>query len=95
MGYKRPYHGGNKSAGRALNEHYVKFVAPNLLASFCLVLYDKTNMDVDDIQYLVSQVAPLWNRSIEEGWDIRKNCKELLDIDVMHELEAKERGISG
>ena len=90
----RPYHGGNRQIERDVAQHYAMFVAPNLLASFALVLFENTNMNPDDIAYMIEQTQALWNRASSEGWDIRQRCSDLLDIDVMHELEAKKRGIS-
>lgn len=97
MGYKRngSYHGGNRQKQRDLAQHYIKYVVPHCLAAFALVLHENTDMTPDDIAYMIEQTQAIWNRSTNEGWDIRERCSEELDIDVMHELEAKERGISG
>ena len=84
------FHGGNKTKDRMIAYHYATFVAPQLLASFALTLYDKTDMSKDDIADMLVDVQELWNRSTAEGWDIRQNCLELLDIDVRHWLEEKE-----
>ena len=94
MGYKRKFYGGNRTGERALQKHYIKYVAPHMLAAFALVLKENTDMSPDDIAYMIEQTQAMWNRSTSEGWDIRERCSEELDIDVMHELEAKERGIS-
>lgn len=90
----RPYHGGNRQKDREVAQHYITYVAPNLLASFALVLSEHTDMSNDDIAYMIEQTQEMWNRSTREGWNIRKRCADLLDIDVMSELEAKKRGIS-
>ena len=90
----RPYHGGNRQKERDIAQHYITYVAPHLLASFALVLYENTDMSNDDIAYMIEQTQIMWNRASNEGWDVRQKCSDLLDIDVMHELEAKKRGIS-
>ena len=64
-------------------------MAPKMIAAFALVLYENTNLSRDDIEDLCSKVAPLYERAEAEGWDIRKNCSELLDIDVFHDKERK------
>lgn len=84
------YHGGNKTRDRMYAQGYAAYVTPNLLASFALTLYDKTDLSVDDIEALLVDVQELWNRSTLEGWDIKQNCKELLDIDVRHWIEERE-----
>lgn len=84
------FHGGNKTKDRMIAFQYAKYVAPNLMASFALTLYDKTDMSVDDIRDLMVDVQELWNRSTLEGWDIKENCKELLDLDMRHWIEEKE-----
>jgi hypothetical protein len=89
------FHGGNKTKDRMIAQHYATFVAPNLLASFALTLYDKTDMSEDDIADLLVDVQELWNRSTAEGWDIKQNCLELLGIDVRHWLEEKEHKKKG
>ena len=90
----RPYHGGNRQKERDIAQHYITFVVPHCLAAFALVLYQNTDMSNDDIAYMIEQTQALWNQSTNEGWDIRQRCSDLLDIDVMHELEAKKRGIT-
>lgn len=65
-----------------------EYVAPNLIASFCLTLYENTDMSTDDIHYLCSQVEDLWVRSTDEGWDIRQNCFDLTGIDVRRYSET-------
>lgn len=89
------FHGGNKTKERMVAFNYATYVAPNLIASFALTLYDKTDLSVDDIESLLVDVQELWNRSTEEGWDIKKNCSELLDIDVQHWIEQKEHAKKG
>ena len=62
--------------------HIAEFVGPNLISSFALSLYSNTDMSIDDIHYICSQVQDLWIRSTNEGWNIRENCYELTGIDV-------------
>ncbi len=87
------YYGGNKTGQRLMQKEYIKYTAPHLLAAFGLVLYENTGFEKDDIVYLIEQVTPMFNRAMREGWDIRKKAEEMFDIDLMHELEAKERGL--
>lgn len=68
-------------------------MAPKLVAAFALVLYENTDLSNDDISDLCDKIAPLYERSQAEGWDIRKNCYELTGINVYHDSEAKELGI--
>ena len=89
------FHGGNRTKDRMTAFHYATYVAPNLMASFALTLYDKTDLSKEDIENLLIDVQELWNRSTEEGWDIKQNCKELLDIDMRHWIEEKEHGKKG
>ena len=63
-------------------QHIAEYVAPNLIASFALTLYQNTDMPVMDIHYLCSQMEELWIRSEREGWDIKQNCYDLTKIDV-------------
>ena len=91
--YGSRYYGGNRVLAQKEHSEYVKFVAPNLLASFALVLKEYTDADSDTINMMLSAVNALWEQSIAEGWDIRERCERELDIDVMHRLEAKERGL--
>ena len=44
------FHGGNKTKERMVAFNYATYVAPNLMASFALTLYDKTDMSVDDMR---------------------------------------------
>lgn len=67
-----------------------EFVAPNLIASFVLTLYQNTDMPLDDIHYLCSQMEDLWVRSSNEGWNIRENCFELTGVDVRRYSETGE-----
>lgn len=62
-------------------------MAPKMVAAFALVLYEQTDMTPEQIGELCNQVAPLYERAEQEGWDIRANCKELLDLDVYHYME--------
>lgn len=87
MGSK--FHGGNKSKDRMLAQHYIRYVAPHMMASFALVLYDSTNMELDDIEKLCVEVDKLWNRSIAEGWDIVANCRELTGLDMRSYIDVK------
>ncbi len=89
------FHGGNRTKDRMTAYHYATHVAPNLIASFALTLYDKTDMSVEDIEGILADVQDLWNRSTQEGWDIRQNCFELLNIDVRHWIEEKEHSKKG
>ena len=93
MGSK--FHGGNRTKDRMTAFHYATFVTPNLMASFALTLYDKTDMSIEDIEEMMVAVQELWNRSTEEGWDIKKNCLDLLGIDVRHWIEEKEHSKKG
>jgi hypothetical protein len=62
--------------------HISEYLTPNLIASFVLTLYQNTDMTIDEIHYLCSQVEELWVRSTDEGWNIRENCYELTGVDV-------------
>lgn len=64
-------------------------MAPKMIAAFALVLYEQTELTPDRIGELCNYVAPLYERAEREGWDIRANCKELLDLDVYHYMEMK------
>ena len=85
------FYGGNKTTNKLTMDRYIKYLAPHLVASFALVLYENTDLSVDDIQDLCAKVAPLWERSREEGWDICRNCEELLGFDVKHEKEVSDK----
>lgn len=89
------FYGGNRTKDRMTAFQYATYVAPNLMASFALTLYDKTDMSVEDIEEMLIAVQDLWNRSTQEGWDIKKNCLDLLGIDVRHWIEEKEHGKKG
>lgn len=84
------FHGGNKTKDRMTAFGYATYVTPNLIASFALTLYDKTDMSIEDIENMLVDVQELWNRSTQEGWDIKQNCLELLGIDVRHWIQEKE-----
>lgn len=71
-----------KQVDFAKMQRIAEFVAPNLIASFCLTLYDNTDMSLDDIHYLCSQMEELWTRSEKEGWNIQQNCYDLTGVDV-------------
>lgn len=81
-----------KTANAATMRHISEFVTPNLIASFVLTLYKNTDMSIDEIHYLCSQVEELWVRSTEEGWNIRENCYELTEIDVRRFSETGRIG---
>ena len=89
------FHGGNKTKDRMTAFGYATYVTPNLIASFALTLYDKTDMSIEDIENMLVDVQELWNRSTQEGWDIKQNCLELLGIDVRHWIQEKEHGKKG
>ena len=67
-----------------------EWVVPNMVASFTLTLYQNTDMTIDEIHYLCSQVEELWIRSTNEGWNIRDNCYELTGIDVRRYSDTGE-----
>lgn len=81
---------GNKKKDKLVAMHYAKFVAPHLMASFALTLYDKTDMSVDDIADMCVEVNDLWNRASQEGWDIVKNCEDLTGINMKSWIEVRE-----
>ena len=62
-------------------------MAPKMIAAFALVLYDKTDMSIDDISEIVREVEPLYERAQREGWDIRQNCSDRTGIDCFHYME--------
>lgn len=85
------FHGGNNKKEKLLAMHYARYVAPHLMASFALTLYEKRpEMSVDEIADLCVDVNDLWNRSTVEGWDIVKNCSELLNIDMRSWIDVRE-----
>jgi hypothetical protein len=89
------FHGGDRTKDRMTAFYYATYVTPNLMASFALTLYDKTDMSKDDIKEMLVDVQELWDRSTREGWDIKENCRELLDIDVRHWIEEREHSKKG
>lgn len=89
------YHGGNKTKDKMIAMQYARYVAPHLMASFALTLYEKTDMSLDDIEDLCVAVNDLWNRSTVEGWDICQNCKELTNLDMKSWIDVKEHAKKG
>ena len=89
------FHGGGNKKDKMLAMYYAKYVAPHLMASFALTLYDKTDLSVEDITNLCIDVNDLWTRSTAEGWDICKNCEELTGIDMKSWIEMKEPAKKG
>ena len=63
-------------------QRIAEYVAPNLIASFCLALKYNTDMSNDDIHYICSMVEEIWIQSEEEGRNIRQECYDEVDIDV-------------
>ena len=59
-----------------------EYVAPNLIASFCIALKHNTDMSNDDIHYICSMVEEIWLQSEYEGRDIKQECYDEVDIDV-------------
>lgn len=93
MANKRiPSYGAQSRKDRMVGQHYIKYVVPHVLASFALAL-DEDGMKVDKINDILVRVQEIWQQSTAEGWDVREYCSEKLDIDVVHYLEAKERGL--
>lgn len=80
------YCNNRKALAKQINQeqmlHISEYLTPNLIASFVLTLYQNTDMTIDEIHYLCSQVEELWVRSSDEGWNIRENCYELTGVDV-------------
>lgn len=89
------FHGGNNKKEKLLAMHYAKFIAPHLMASFALTLYDKTDMEIDDIADMCVEVNDLWNRASVEGWDIIQNCEDLTGINMKSWIEVKEHAKKG
>jgi len=90
---KNRHYKGPDGSNRALYMRKAWEMAPKLIAAFALVLYENTDMDPEQIEDLCAQVAPLYNRAQDEGWDIRENCYKLTGVNVYHEQEAKALGI--
>ena len=86
------YYNNSKALAKQIDfgkmQKIAEYVAPNLIASFALTLYQNTDMPIDDIHYLCSQMEELWVRSEGEGWDIKQNCFELTGIDVRRYSET-------
>lgn len=80
------HYNNRKALAKQINQeqmlHISEYLTPNLIASFVLTLYQNTDMTIDEIHYLCSQVEELWVRSSDEGWNIRENCYELTGVDV-------------
>jgi hypothetical protein len=80
------HYNNRKALAKQINQeqmlHISEYLTPNLIASFVLTLYQNTDMTIDEIHYLCSQVEELWVRSTDEGWNIRENCYELTGVDV-------------
>lgn len=87
-----PAYGAQSRKDKLIGQHYIKFVVPHVLASFALAL-DEDGMKVDKINDILVRVQEIWEQSTREGWDVREYCSDKLDIDVVHYLEAKERGL--
>lgn len=81
------FHGKHKFE-KALLDSYITYVVPRIYAAFCLTLYDKYQWDKEQIAEAIAATEALWVRSSEEGWDIRANCLECTDIDVIHFKET-------
>jgi hypothetical protein len=47
------FHGGDRTKDRMTAFYYATYVTPNLMASFALTLYDKTDMSKDDIKEML------------------------------------------
>ena len=89
------FHGGNNKKEKMLALHYTRYIAPHLMASFALTLYDKTNLSIDDIADLCVEVNDLWNRSTVEGWDICQNCEDLTGINMKSWIDVREHAKKG
>lgn len=83
------FHGGSKNRDKMLMKQYIRYVAPHMMASFALTLYERTNIPLDDIKELCIAIDELWNRSIAEGWDIIANCRELTGLDMRSYIDYK------
>lgn len=70
----------------------IEYIVPNVYAAFCLTLYDKYNWEPDQIEQLCAETQALWQRSTEEGWNIRDNCEEVTGISVIHSRTFEENG---
>lgn len=77
-----------KKMDKMMMDSYIQYCTPHLYAAFCLVLYDKYGWEPEQIQECVLETDALWERSAQEGWDIKQNCLECTGVNVLHFKET-------